>query len=232
MTYEQLQMSGLPSSESTEKKSRSYRQASRASRIALQEKVEAIVTAVTCGAKLQEYSEKLNRIGSSVKILPVYLQGKISDSSDGYSMILPRWGIASGGEFGELVTSERRTEGIGCSLSQTETFPTPLSSDAIRMRYSEESLRKVGMRRTHGEYKKAGCNLSEYVAVFPTPQATSWGCSGARAKLKDLEAHGVISETERKGMQAGNGGKLNPTWTEWLMGFPLGWTDLDASETR
>lgn len=232
MTYEQLQMSGLPSSESTEKKSQSYRQDSRANRTALQEKVAAIVIAVTCGERLQECSEKLNRLGSSVKILPVYLQGKISDSSDGYSMTLPRWGIVSGGEFGELVTSELHIEESGCSLSQTETFPTPLSSDAIRMRYSEESLRKVGMRRTHCEYKKAGCNLSEYVAVFPTPQATSWGYSGARAKLKDLETHGVITETERKGMQAGNGGKLNPTWVEWLMGFPLGWTDLDASETQ
>lgn len=28
------------------------------------------------------------------------------------------------------------------------------------------------------------------------------------------------------------GGKLNPTWVEWLMGFPLGWTDVDASETQ
>jgi hypothetical protein len=26
-------------------------------------------------------------------------------------------------------------------------------------------------------------------------------------------------------------GKLNPTWVEWLMGFPLGWTDLEDSET-
>jgi site-specific DNA-cytosine methylase len=25
------------------------------------------------------------------------------------------------------------------------------------------------------------------------------------------------------------GGSLNPTWVEWLMGFPLGWTDLDRS---
>jgi DNA (cytosine-5)-methyltransferase 1 len=25
---------------------------------------------------------------------------------------------------------------------------------------------------------------------------------------------------------AGNGGSLNPTWVEWLMGFPTGWTDL------
>jgi hypothetical protein len=23
-----------------------------------------------------------------------------------------------------------------------------------------------------------------------------------------------------------NGGRLNPTWVEWLMGWPLGWTDL------
>ena len=26
-------------------------------------------------------------------------------------------------------------------------------------------------------------------------------------------------------------GQLNPTWVEWLMGFPIGWTDLEPSET-
>ena len=26
-------------------------------------------------------------------------------------------------------------------------------------------------------------------------------------------------------------GQLNPTWVEWLMGFPLGWTDLEDSAT-
>jgi hypothetical protein len=26
-------------------------------------------------------------------------------------------------------------------------------------------------------------------------------------------------------------GPLNPTWVEWLMGFPTGWTALDASVT-
>jgi hypothetical protein len=26
-------------------------------------------------------------------------------------------------------------------------------------------------------------------------------------------------------------GKLNPTWVEWLMGFPIGWTELSASGT-
>ncbi len=27
------------------------------------------------------------------------------------------------------------------------------------------------------------------------------------------------------------GGQLNPTWVEWLMGFPTGWTDLEPSAT-
>ena len=27
------------------------------------------------------------------------------------------------------------------------------------------------------------------------------------------------------------GGKLNPTWVEWLMGWPIGWTDLQPLET-
>jgi hypothetical protein len=26
-------------------------------------------------------------------------------------------------------------------------------------------------------------------------------------------------------------GRLNPQWVEWLMGYPIGWTALNASET-
>ena len=29
----------------------------------------------------------------------------------------------------------------------------------------------------------------------------------------------------------GKSGSLNPTWVEWLMGYPTGWTDLEPSET-
>jgi len=32
-------------------------------------------------------------------------------------------------------------------------------------------------------------------------------------------------------LSAQAGGSLNPTWVEWLMGYPLGWTDLGASGT-
>jgi hypothetical protein len=27
------------------------------------------------------------------------------------------------------------------------------------------------------------------------------------------------------------GGKLNPTWVEWLMGWPIGWTDCEPLAT-
>ena len=33
-------------------------------------------------------------------------------------------------------------------------------------------------------------------------------------------------------LSTATGGPLNPTWVEWLMGFPLGWTDLGDSATR
>jgi hypothetical protein len=40
------------------------------------------------------------------------------------------------------------------------------------------------------------------------------------------------NELGRAVNQAGaTGGSLNPTWVEWLMGFPLGWTALEPSET-
>ncbi len=253
MTYEQLQMSGLESVESLPKKSRLFPQASHVSLTALRERVGAIVTSVTCGERLKELSERLDRAGLSVKIRPVYFQEKINGISDESFPTLPRWGITSGGEYGALATWERRTSGSGCSLWRTptasdgefsgrsserladrwenqkqkhlseqvvyaelqgggysirETFPTPLSTDAVRVRYSEETLRGVGERRVRKEYKKGGLNLTEYVTVFP------------------------MSKTSESMTAAGNGGKLNPTWVEWLMGFPLGWTDLEGSETR
>jgi hypothetical protein len=46
--------------------------------------------------------------------------------------------------------------------------------------------------------------------------------------LKDaLEKHGKHSPP----LSSAIGGQLNPMWVEWLMGFPLGWTDLEDSET-
>ncbi len=43
-----------------------------------------------------------------------------------------------------------------------------------------------------------------------------------------------INQSERfthLSLFSGFGGQLNPTWVEWLIGFPIGWSDLKDSET-
>ena len=77
-------------------------------------------------------------------------------------------------------------------------------------------------------------NLNDQVAaMYPTPTTGAGLCGGTGnyQQLKALEVSGQITEEERRSMAAGNGGQLNPEWVEWLMEFPLGWTDLNASET-
>ena len=57
--------------------------------------------------------------------------------------------------------------------------------------------------------------------MWPTPQAHL-------AKEGAYRAEGNRN-TPTLTFQALNGqpGKLNPEWVEWLMGFPIGWTDLE-----
>lgn len=62
---------------------------------------------------------------------------------------------------------------------------------------------------------------------FPTPGTTGISNgSGNCEKANTLAKEGVLTEEERVSFRAGNGGQLNPDWTEWLMDWPIGWTDL------
>ena len=51
--------------------------------------------------------------------------------------------------------------------------------------------------------------------------------------VQDASNNGGPSQYQRNSLplNAVAGGALNPTWVEWLMGFPAGWTDLGDSET-
>src|SRR5574343_1584062 len=62
-------------------------------------------------------------------------------------------------------------------------------------------------------------NLESVLArkMFPTPTAQDFKRRGPNSAQQGL------SNTEHF---TPNGGPLNPTWVEWLMGLPLGWTEL------
>ena len=74
--------------------------------------------------------------------------------------------------------------------------------------------------------------------LYPTVGTqTMGGCSGSFAKLKELEENGRQTPEERRAMSShltggkdpdtANCGMLNPDWVEWLMGWPIWWTDVD-----
>jgi hypothetical protein len=60
--------------------------------------------------------------------------------------------------------------------------------------------------------------------IWPTPQA--FDATGITGNLWERKTKGGCSN-----LKDVVGGKLNPTWVEWLMGWPLGWTDCEPSET-
>ena len=62
-------------------------------------------------------------------------------------------------------------------------------------------------------------NPQEYVHLYPTPT------------VQDATNNGGPSQSLRNTppLNAAIGGKLNPTWVAWLMGFPLEWLNLKDS---
>ena len=84
---------------------------------------------------------------------------------------------------------------------------------------------------------------------WPTPQVHETGGQGTPS-WRDLECQKAGQQTREGGVviqrklenevplrsledeqSLRSGGSLSPTWVEWLMGFPLGWTDLEDSAT-
>jgi hypothetical protein len=99
-------------------------------------------------------------------------------------------------------------------------WPTPMAADAERA--SETMMR-------------GNPTLLGAVRRWPTPTANDHKPAN---ETEVLEYRSTKRRTTVQRLRAAAtepldlGGALNPTWVEWLMGFPLGWTDLGPSATR
>lgn len=58
--------------------------------------------------------------------------------------------------------------------------------------------------------------------LLPTPVARDW---------KSGRASRATHERNSRPLSEHIGGNLNPTWVEWLIGWPVGWTELKPLET-
>ena len=123
---------------------------------------------------------------------------------------LPQWGMTVGGELYLLPTLVQSTNEKESGLS---LVPTPTSSTGGANHNSPTTL--AGKRYT--------MNLAGFVQLNPIRQM--WGTPKAQDSRHALRDRGKGNLGEQvSGLH--NGGKLNPNWVEWLMGWPIGWTDL------
>ena len=138
-------------------------------------------------------------------------QCSLVEGLDVFSETWPRWGWMRDGECCRQPKQGRLTNENVCGSSHM--WPTPTV---------------CGNHNRKGASKTSGDGLATAVArtTWPTP-ATKGMCGGSH-HLQMLLANTTAEEARQ--MSAGNGGALNPTWVEWLMGWPLGWTGLKPLE--
>jgi hypothetical protein len=136
---------------------------------------------------------------------------------------LPASGMMRNGILYQLPQLVRLTAETESSL-----LPTPTATNVV---HPEIEVTSTGRRLAADGISTWSVGLADLVLMWPTPTASSWGSRGHLRMLDKQVASGDITPKEKSQMSAGNGGKLNPMWVEWLMGFPIGWTDLEDSAT-
>ena len=100
-------------------------------------------------------------------------------------------------------------------------WPTPRARD----------WKGQGMSRARIDAGRKPDCLDVAVKFWPTPASNNGtgGCTGlAGGSGNRKKLYAMLGEEERKKLGCQS---LNPYWVEWLMGYPIGWTDLRDSAT-
>ena len=159
--------------------------------------------------------------------MKMYPTPNARDWKDSVNKVPPSVGKTRGHSLGQRIAAD-----------QVRMYPTPRSS-------GQEDAETLIKRK--GEKAAAQHNLTAHVQMFPTPSAScqldvvappetvkqnSSGWSVTRvgtgtkfgAKLND-----VVNKVNQP---IEPGGKLNPTFVEFLMGFPENWTKIEQAESK
>jgi len=197
---------------------------------------------VTYGRKCSGLSEKLSRLGYLVRtyLESCELPGKqfvrtwsVRDTLSPYLIL-------------KLRLSERRIEGTECSLWRTpDAHCDRGASSKERMQMKIEKGLPISLNdqiahpklmwptpdaQNHRDGTKLrkeakgrhAMSLHHAVKMWPTPMyATPQARDFRTGQTKRWE-----DPNRSRNLNDQIGGQLNPTWVEWLQGFPVGWTDI------
>lgn len=155
----------------------------------------------------------------------------------------PQWGLMRNGECWEQQTLAQITKGTEFGL-----WATPAASDGqrggtITDKMTGQSLPQMVNTPAKWpspnarDWKDSGAsqgnrkspNLGTQVH-WPTPRAADHKGATSADAMSKAAARGFNPNLPELTAAISGGGQLNPTWVEWLMGWPLGWTDLKPLE--
>jgi DNA (cytosine-5)-methyltransferase 1 len=205
-----------------------------------------------CGEKWQGSFTKYDPDSCSWKTHQCSLLGDLEPFLETW----PRWGLMRDGECWELPMSAHRINVIefGLEPDNDKFFHTPNTTGMDGGSNSRKALKKRQeiwpTPATKGYGHAAEGMVSNLIEKIENGVITKEEAE-AMLSLPKLENHrtwkkkyptptshnaketNAPSESERNTptLAAQAGGKLNPMWVEWLMGWPLGWTDLKPLET-
>ena len=162
---------------------------------------------------------KPNKLGWAVKMWPTP-SAQFDSSDQDPEVFLPRREREK--------AKHQNGNGFGLTLGMAvKLWPTPTAGDA----------KSSGSRNLEGSKAHPGVSLTDAVRTGDSTTPRRWRTPSASDGLggpmnpADRLDQGHNLNLKEQVWDGGGNGSLNPTWVEWLMGFPPGWTDLDASAT-
>jgi len=144
--------------------------------------------------------------------------------------VLPKSGMTVNGQLFPL-------NNLALPMFESDGFvlPTPTASDIKRVKISPSDLR--------AEERGFGVSLPAalFLKVFPTPTARTPGnCPSYPSVWRRHKIHNIghllgvhlcqaMEITQEEAI--GRGARVNPSFVEWMMGFPTGWTETPKEST-
>ena len=194
---------------------------SPASRFPLPGGEGALRMTVTSGRKCLESSKSSPPLGCLEKML----LGSSIWASNRRFLIWKEQAMKSGPSYYLLSPSARGMRGNGYSLP--DTWPTPVAA----IGKMDVSTALIGRMKKTGTLKKLNStgtlwNPNLQMRVFCTPEVMEQ--TGAKFREPETEKQReLFTEAVDLTMKQH---KINPDWVEWLMGFPIGWTDTSCGK--
>lgn len=191
-----------------------FREDSRAKTSAWQDEAPALTeNAAACGSTWRGSLARFDPASRSWRTVQPSLLEDLGESS----VTWPRSGMTASGQCWELPTLVPPTSATGSGL----WVPTPCATDAKPITGGNLYVTETGtVRHMRPDGKSSNRGLAASAAMWPT--ARDWRSGKASQATHDRNSRPLSEQI---------GGLLNPTWVEWLMGWPIGWTDLKPLET-